>query len=183
MRYSAPFLLQNYIIVCNSERKYALTRRDSYSEIDVAGRHFLIEKDGGRLTKLIGTLGGKELTATILRQPLLYIGMPLQIALQTVRHDATLRYYANLWWHILPDFINQQRIMGTAQHHSINQRVDRQKGLYILTDKIISARRSILVIFHYRGPHGAGMARDHHIGEEFAKFQRIRLRLDGAHGS
>ena len=86
----------------------------------------------------------------------------------------------NLWWHILPDFINQQRIMGTAQHHSINQRVGRQKGLYILTDKIISARRSILVIFHYRGPHGAGMARDHHIGEEFAKFQRIRLRLDGA---
>lgn len=110
------------------------------------------EEVGGQGGEAVGVFGGEEADGAVARDAAVHLGMAPQVVDERAGDDFALFHDSDALGNVLPDFIDEQGIVGAAQNNRVDVGVGREGLVDVGLDEEIGAGAVGEAVFDQRHP-------------------------------
>ena len=144
--------------------------------------HVVAHEEAGGLVEALRVFGGEVAASGAAGAEGVHLGVAAEIVLKAAGYVFALGNDGDALGHGLAYLGQEEGEVGAAEYHEVYLRVVLEEPADGLADEVVGAGAVVFEVFHQRHPHGAGLAGDGDVGEEFADFEVVGLGGDGAGG-
>ena len=148
----------------------------------MVGLHVVAHEEAGGLVEALRVFGGEVAASGAAGAEGVHLGVAAEIVLKAAGYVFALGNNGDALGHGLAYLGQEEGEVGAAEYHEVYLRVALEKPANGLADEVVGAGPVVFEVFHQRHPHGAGLAGDGDVGEEFADFEVVGLGGDGTGG-